>query len=86
MQRVSALLPSWERNKAAATDGKSKALTKVFSWADRIATPKSPSSAATNTTAVSPGAKVGRELYWPTALDRECEKAARILKSFCSMD
>lgn len=26
-----------------------------------------------------------REDYWPTTLDKETEKAARILQSFCSM-
>lgn len=26
-----------------------------------------------------------KEDYWPTTLDRETEKAARILHSFCSM-
>jgi len=24
-------------------------------------------------------------VFWPGALDQECEKAARILKSFCGM-
>lgn len=27
--------------------------------------------------------KIGSEAFWPTSLDKECEKAARILKSFC---
>ncbi len=80
MHRVSGLLPSWKRPKAvAAADGKAKALNKVFSWADKIASPKSLLHTASPSTA-----KVGREVYWPTTLDRECEKAARILKSFCS--
>jgi len=29
--------------------------------------------------------KIGSEAFWPTTLDKECDKAARILKSFCSM-
>jgi hypothetical protein len=28
--------------------------------------------------------KIGSEAFWPTTLDKECDKAARILKSFCS--
>ncbi|KAF1955421.1 DUF500-domain-containing protein [Byssothecium circinans] len=27
--------------------------------------------------------KLGSEAFWPTTLDKECDKAARILKSFC---
>jgi len=101
MQRVSALLPSWERRNNGAgaathstaaafqqqqqqTDGRPTGFTKVFGWADRLASPKSISTAA-GPAAVNPAnSKVGRELYWPTTLDRECDKAARILKSFCS--
>lgn len=29
--------------------------------------------------------KIGSEAFWPTTLDHESDKAARILKSFCSM-
>jgi lipid-binding SYLF domain-containing protein len=29
--------------------------------------------------------KLGSEAFWPTTLELECDKAARILKSFCSM-
>jgi hypothetical protein len=29
--------------------------------------------------------KLGSEAFWPTSLDKECDKAARILQSFCSM-
>jgi len=28
--------------------------------------------------------KIGSEAFWPQAMDKECDKAARILKSFCS--
>jgi hypothetical protein len=28
--------------------------------------------------------KIGSEAFWPTTLDKESNKAARILKSFCS--
>lgn len=29
--------------------------------------------------------KLGSEAFWPTTLDKESDKAARILRSFCSM-
>lgn len=28
--------------------------------------------------------KLGSEAFWPTTMDKESDKAARILKSFCS--
>lgn len=28
--------------------------------------------------------KLGSEAFWPSTMDKECDKAARILKSFCS--
>src|SRR5512142_2174330 len=105
MQRVSALLPSWDRrhsNPGSASiltnspntlhqqrqsDGRPTGFTKVFSWADRLALSKgaSASASAAAGAAVDPAnSRVGRELYWPSTLDLECEKAARILKSFCS--
>lgn len=28
--------------------------------------------------------KLGSEAFWPTTMDKECDKAARILRSFCS--
>jgi hypothetical protein len=88
MQRVSALLPSWDRpksiihnNTAAKVPG---ALDKVRGWAEKIAVPVgSRMSVATNGTTSAAPARFGRETYWPTTLDKECDKAARILKSFC---
>ncbi|KAL2208869.1 hypothetical protein CC79DRAFT_627490 [Sarocladium strictum] len=32
---------------------------------------------------INSNARVQREAFWPTTLDEECDKAARILKSFC---
>jgi len=78
MQRVSALLPSRERTKSADGKAGAGAFNRIFGWADRIAAPKGITTNNTN------GTKVGREVYWPTTLDIECIKAARILKSFCS--
>ncbi|OIW28379.1 hypothetical protein CONLIGDRAFT_374699 [Coniochaeta ligniaria NRRL 30616] len=88
MQRVSALLPSWDKNKtnAANTNSTTKSrpslvpvsLDKVFGWAGSSA------RRASNATASPVPASYEREAYWPTTLDKECEKAARILKSFCT--
>ncbi|TGJ77580.1 hypothetical protein E0Z10_g10691 [Xylaria hypoxylon] len=75
MQRVSSLLPSWDRNRSSASSltnshVRKNSIEKVRGWADKI--PSSRSS------------RLAREAFWPTTLDKECEKAARILKSFCS--
>ncbi|KAI8953854.1 hypothetical protein F4801DRAFT_535855 [Xylaria longipes] len=75
MQRVSSLLPSWDRNRSSASSYTSShvrknSVEKVRGWADKI--PSSRSS------------RLAKEAFWPTTLDKECEKAARILKSFCS--
>ncbi|KAH8884785.1 hypothetical protein GQ53DRAFT_697068 [Thozetella sp. PMI_491] len=84
MQRVSSLLPSWDRSRSNSNAARPtvarqtpRALDKVFGWAaapiNRI-----------NTAAPAAPTSYGREAYWPTSLDKECEKAARILKSFCT--
>ncbi|KAI3329318.1 hypothetical protein HD806DRAFT_519532 [Xylariaceae sp. AK1471] len=75
MQRVSSLLPSWDRNRSSASSFTSNHIRKNSSdklrgWADKI--PSSRSS------------RQAKEAFWPATLDKECEKAARILKSFCS--
>ncbi|KAM7218978.1 Family of unknown function (DUF500) domain containing protein [Rhypophila decipiens] len=95
MQRVSAFLPSWDRPKstssvkstaavpavpATTTTKRPAALDKVFGWAEKIAAPANRMS----TTTTSAPTRFGRENYWPAALDKECDKAARILKSFCT--
>ncbi|KXX77852.1 hypothetical protein MMYC01_203569 [Madurella mycetomatis] len=81
MQRVSALLPSWDRSRqASATPRSPGALEKVFGWAEKIVVPVN--RGASTATAPAP-TRYGRETYWPTTLDKECDKAARILKSFC---
>ncbi|KAK4450006.1 hypothetical protein QBC34DRAFT_79951 [Podospora aff. communis PSN243] len=101
MQRVSALLPSWDRSKAnnnntqptttttttAARRTTPLALDKVFGWAQTIAPASRISISSTTAPSHSnfaPLPRYGRETYWPTTLDRECDKAARILKSFCT--
>ncbi|EHK43075.1 hypothetical protein TRIATDRAFT_162699, partial [Trichoderma atroviride IMI 206040] len=78
MQRVSAFLPSWEKRNS----GSSK--TGTF-FGRRASQPPPPNGLAKiNTETANLGAKrVQREAFWPATLDLECDKAARILKSFC---
>ncbi|CAK7566535.1 MAG: hypothetical protein SEPTF4163_004482 [Sporothrix epigloea] len=64
-----------------------RSFAKVFSWTGRTGGHKSLTVSPTiaNALAMPPASnQMGREAYWPTSLDRECEKAARILKSFCT--
>ncbi|KAK6085745.1 duf500 domain protein [Seiridium cupressi] len=74
MQRVSALLPSWDRSRNSAGSGGKTSIDKVRGWADRIPSPGN---------RISTSSKSGKESYAPTTLDKECERAARILISFC---
>ncbi|KAK1752056.1 hypothetical protein QBC47DRAFT_64285 [Echria macrotheca] len=100
MQRVSSLLPSWDRSKtnnnnitttptttpappSPAPKRTPLALDKVFGWAGGITVAGTRISLNTKTTPAQP-TSYGRETYWPTTLDKECDKAARILKSFCT--
>ncbi|KAI1466626.1 uncharacterized protein F4812DRAFT_432246 [Daldinia caldariorum] len=84
MQRVSALLP-WDRNRASSpvigsNNGHTKTIVRknsvdlVRGWADRI-----PSPVNRHTTS-----RLSSHAFHPATLDKECDKAARILKSFCS--
>ncbi|KAI5463303.1 hypothetical protein BGZ63DRAFT_188826 [Mariannaea sp. PMI_226] len=90
MQRVSAFLPTWDKR----TSG-SSSRTGIFSWGSNrsstgnTAVPSSSALAKINTTAANANARFSlgssqmqREAFWPAGLDVECEKAARILKSF----
>lgn len=91
MHRVSALLPSWDRSRQSTPPASSPtpstpappktpgALGKVFGWAEKIV-PANRNSTSNPATAPT---RYGRETYWPTTLDKECDKAARIIKSFC---
>ncbi|KAI1076669.1 DUF500-domain-containing protein [Whalleya microplaca] len=45
---------------------------KFYEWSNKVS---GPINKLTN--------KLGSEAFWPTSLDKECDKAARILKSFC---
>ena len=46
---------------------------KLWGWADKMG---APANRLSN--------KLGSEAFWPTTLDKESDKAARILLSFCS--
>jgi hypothetical protein len=62
-------LPSWDKTKS----GSKKGFDKVWGWADKLGAPVNRLSN-----------KIGSEAFWPTTLDKESDKAARILRSFCS--
>ena len=61
-------LPSWSTTKTTSKQG----FDKVYNFVDRLGPPV---NKVTN--------KIGSEAFWPTTLDKESHKAARILRSFC---
>jgi hypothetical protein len=69
MQKVTAKLPSWDKTKTQSKKG----FDKVWGWADKLGAPVNRLSN-----------RIGSEAFWPTTLDKESDKAARILRSFCS--
>jgi lipid-binding SYLF domain-containing protein len=73
MQRVSSFLPSWDRRSVQSSK------SGLFSWSNRSST--SNPLAKINTAAANAG-RIQRESLWPSTLDVECDKAARILKTF----
>ncbi|EKG18193.1 hypothetical protein MPH_04582 [Macrophomina phaseolina MS6] len=58
----------WQRTKHNSKTG----FDKLWSWADKLGAPVNRLSN-----------KLGSEAFWPTTLDKESDKAARILRSFC---
>lgn len=60
--------PSWEQTKTTSKAG----FDKVYAVVDKLGPPVNKLSN-----------KLGSEAFWPTTLDRESDKAARILRSFC---
>lgn len=59
-----------------------------WGWGARAAAPPSDTIGSKkvpniNVAAANSGSRVQREAFWPATLDLECDKAARILKSFC---
>ncbi|KAF4449912.1 LSB3-possible role in the regulation of actin cytoskeletal organization [Fusarium albosuccineum] len=69
MQKVTSKLPSWDKTKTQSKKG----FDKVWGWADKLGAPVNRLSN-----------RIGSEAFWPTTLDKESDKAARILRSFCN--
>ncbi|KAL8637479.1 MAG: hypothetical protein Q9228_005255 [Teloschistes exilis] len=61
-------LPSWSQTKTTSKQG----FDKVYNLVDKLGPPINKLSN-----------KIGSEAFWPTTLDKESDKAARILRSFC---
>ncbi|KAI4246150.1 MAG: hypothetical protein L6R40_002102 [Gallowayella cf. fulva] len=61
-------MPSWSQTKTTSKQG----FDKVYNLVDKLGHPINKLSN-----------KVGSEAFWPTTLDIESDKAARILRSFC---
>lgn len=61
-------LPSWSQTKTTSKQG----FDKVYNLVDKLGPPVNKLSN-----------KLGSEAFWPTTLDKESDKAARILRSFC---
>lgn len=61
-------LPSWSTTKTTSKQG----FDKVYNLVDKLGPPVNKLSN-----------KLGSEAFWPTTLDKESDKAARILRSFC---
>ncbi len=68
MDKVSSKLPSWQTTKTTSKKG----FDKVWGWADKLGAPVNRLSN-----------RIGSEAFWPMTLDKESDKAARILRSFC---
>ena len=69
MQKIASYLPSWDTTKTQSKKG----FDKAFNVVDKLGAPINRFSN-----------RIGSEAFWPTTLDKESDKAARILKSFCS--
>ena len=61
-------LPTWSQTKTTSKAG----FDKVYGYVDKLGAPVNRLSN-----------KLGSEAFWPTTLDKESDKAARILRSFC---
>lgn len=61
-------LPSWSTTKTTSK----QSFDKVYNLVDKLGAPVNKLSN-----------KLGSEAFWPTTLDKESDKAARILRSFC---
>ncbi|KAF2637402.1 DUF500-domain-containing protein [Massarina eburnea CBS 473.64] len=61
-------MPLWAKTKT----GSKKGFDTLYGLVDKLG---APANRLSN--------KLGSEAFWPTTLDKECDKAARILQSFC---
>ncbi|KAM3498383.1 hypothetical protein MY10362_008293 [Beauveria mimosiformis] len=68
MQKITSHLPSWDTTKTQSKKG----FDKAYKVVDKLGPPINRLSN-----------RIGSEAFWPTTLDKESDKAARILKSFC---
>ncbi|KAM3507788.1 hypothetical protein MY11210_006991 [Beauveria gryllotalpidicola] len=68
MQKITSHLPSWSTTKRESKKG----FDKAYKVVDKLGPPINRLSN-----------RIGSEAFWPTTLDKESDKAARILKSFC---
>ncbi|KAM3434186.1 hypothetical protein NHJ13734_006125 [Beauveria thailandica] len=68
MQKITSHLPSWNTTKNQSKKG----FDKAYKVVDKLGAPINRLSN-----------RIGSEAFWPTTLDKESDKAARILKSFC---
>lgn len=59
---------AWSKTKTGGKAG----FDKLWEWSNKLGAPVNRLSN-----------KLGSEAFWPTTIDKESEKAARILKSFC---
>ena len=59
----------WQKAKSTSKAG----FDKAWAFTDKLGAPVNKLSN-----------KLGSEAFWPTTIDKESEKAARILRSFCS--
>lgn len=66
------MLPSWNQTKTGSKKGSKKGFDTVWAWSDKLGASV---NRLTN--------KIGSEAFWPMPLDKESDKAARILRSFC---
>ena len=62
---------AWPRSRAGSRTG----FNSFSGWVNKLASP---------TTCESPNNRASPEAFWPSTLDKECNRAARILRSFCS--
>ncbi|KAL2754611.1 hypothetical protein ACRALDRAFT_1063410 [Sodiomyces alcalophilus JCM 7366] len=76
MQRVSALLPSWDKRKSNSSTATKSSLEKLFGTSEKRHPP--------HLHRLSTTSSIIREDFWPATLDKECDRAARILKSFAT--